>query len=65
MDRTGWQLVLGGRMADRYDLAYHPDCINDRLVIYEKLAGNQHYEQIAVFCGQGKIPKVWMNHKLV
>ena len=59
MDRKDWQVVLGGRVADRYDLAYHPNCIYDRLVIYEKLEGNDDYVQIAVFCGQGKIPKVY------
>ena len=57
-DRKDWQVVLGGRITDRYDLSYHPNCTNDRLLIYEKLPNSKHYEQIAVFCGLGKIPKV-------
>lgn len=57
-ERTDWQIVLGGQPGDRYDLSLHPHCAADRLVVYEKMAGSQHYQQVAKFCGRGNFPKV-------
>ena len=63
-DRDDWQVVLGGQPGDRYDLGlHHPHqqhCHNhvDRLIIHEKLAGHQQFQQVAKFCGRGNFPKV-------
>ena len=60
-DRSDFQVVLGGQPGDRYDLALHPHCQADRLIVYEKTSGGNHhqYQQVAKFCGRGTFPKVY------
>lgn len=53
-----WQIVLGGMVGDRYDLSYRPQCSADKVTVYEKLSGEDDYQQIAQFCGRGTFPKV-------
>lgn len=57
-DRPDWQVVLGGLPGDKYDVSYHAHCLTDRVVVYERPAGSQHYQQVAKFCGRGHFPKV-------
>lgn len=57
-DRPDWQVVLGGQPGDKYDVSYHAHCLADRIVVYERPAGSQHYQQVAKFCGRGHFPKV-------
>lgn len=57
-DRPQWRVALGGRSIDRYDLSHHADCAYDRLVVFEKIPGDDHYQEVAKFCGHGTFPQV-------